>query len=449
MSRIQDVRGRVVYDSRGFPTVEVEVETGDGVFRAIVPSADDVGRHDAMELRDGDDKFLGRGVSKAVNNVNNDIAIAITGMDPTDQEGIDQALIDLDGSADGKKGRLGVNAILGTSMAICRAGAAKKGIPLYKHINNLAGNPRIVLPVPCFNLLAGGRGAGNNLALREICVLPTGASSFAEAMSMGVEIYHRLRKQIRAKFGASALHVADEGALAPTVKSGSDAMRLVKEAIEGAGLADSAQIAIDVAANDMWMPRVGKYNLGFRNMKPDNEAYYKTSEEMLRMYKEFAANYDVISIEDPFHSEDHDSFARMTAELSEMIQIVGDELLASNEQIIERAVENSECNGLLLKLNQVGTITEAIDANTKARNEGFGVMVSHRLGDTEDTFIAAFCAGLATGQIKAGAPCRSERLAKYNELLRIESDLGDSAQYAGEYWRDPWLLPTKKPSKYM
>eukprot|EP00171_Calliarthron_tuberculosum_P012434 IDg12434t1 len=184
-------------------------------------------------------------------------------------------------------------------------------------------------------------------------------------------------------------------------------------------------------------------------MKPDNEAYYKTPEEMLRMYKEFAATFDVISIEDPFHSEEYGLFAKMTTELTEMIQIMGDEFLASNPSIIERAVENSECNGLLLKLNQIGTVTEAIDANTRARNECFGVMVSHRLGDTEDTFISALCAGLATGQFKAGAPCRSERLAKYNELLRIESDLGDSAQYAGEYWRDPWLLPTKKPSKYM
>ncbi len=448
MSRIQDVRGRVVYDARGFPTVEVEVETSDGVFRAISPSADDVGKYDVVELRDGGEKFLGRGVEKAVNNVNNEIAVAITGMDPTDQEGIDQALNDLDGSDDGRKGRIGANAILGTSMAICRAGAAKKGIPLYKHINNLAGNPRIIVPVPCFNMLAGGRGAGNNLPLREICVLPTGANSFEEAMAIGVEIYQRLRKSVRGRFGSTALHVADEGSLAPNVKSCGDAMRLVKDAVEQAGHSEVCQLAVDVAANDMWLEGPRKYNMGFRNPKPDNEAHYRSAAEMTRMYKEFAATYDVISIEDPFHADDYENFAKMTAELGEMIQIVGDELLASNPDRIDRACEVGAMNAVCLKINQIGTVTEVIDAGVRARNEGLGVIVSHRLGDTEDTFIADLCAGMGTGQCKFGAPCRSERLAKYNELLRIEKELGEAAQYAGEYHRDPWEMPTKKTTKY-
>jgi len=431
------------------PTVEVEIETSDGLFRAIVPSADDAGKYDAKELRDTDSEvYLGRGVLKAVNNVNNEIAVAITGMDPTDQEGIDQALIDLDGSPDGSKGRLGANAILGTSMAIARAGAAKKDIPLYKHLNNLAGNPNIVLPVPFFNILAGGRAAGNNLPLREICILPTGATSFSEAMKMGVEIFHRLRKAIRIRFGSIGLHVADEGSLAPNVKSCGDALRLVKDAIVQSGFQNEVQLGVDVSANDMYLEAKDRYNMGFRNPKPNNEAHYRSHTEMTRMYKEFAATYDVVSIEDPFHADDIENWMKMNGELGEMIQIVGDDITASNPDRIDSAVENSCVNAVSLKINQIGTITEVIEANNRARNEGFGVIVSHRLGDTEDTFISDLTAALGNGQFKCGAPCRSERMAKYNQLLRIENELGDTAAYAGEYWRDPWLLPTKKASKY-
>lgn len=438
-----------MFDSRGDPTIEVEVETGDGLFRAIVPSSSSPGKREAHELRDGTAKFGGRGVSKAIDNVNNEIAVTITGMDPTDQEGIDQALIDLDGSDDNRKSRLGANAILGTSMAVCRAGAAKKDIPLYKHINNLAGNPTITLPVPFFNVINGGRHAGNQLAMQEFMVLPTGASSFSEAMEMGVEIYRCLKKIIKAKHGASATAVGDEGGYAPNIKSSEEALELIKEAIEQAGYSDVVQIGIDVAAGAFWNRARGKYNLGF---KAGSEGrLLKTADELSRLYKEFAANYNVISIEDPFHPEDYAAFTKMTNELNELIQIVGDDLLVSNPDFIDRAVENNECNALLLKLNQIGTVTEAIDANNRARNAGFGVIVSHRGGDSEDTFISDLCAGLGTGQIKAGAPCRSERVAKYNQLLRIESDLGDSVSFAGEYWRDPWNLPTlsRRKSDYM
>ena len=437
MSRIQDVKARQLFDSRGNPALEVEVETDDGKFRAMVPSGASTGAYEAHELRDGDKKmFNGKGVLKAINNVNNQIAVAVIGMDPTDQEGIDQALNDLDGQPD--KSRLGANAILGVSMAVTRAGAAKKGIPLYKHINNLAGNPPPMLPVPCFNVLNGGSHAGNDLAMQEFMVLPTGAETFKEAMQIGVEIYHKLKTVIQKKYGKSSTAVGDEGGFAPNIKDSEEALELIQTAISEAGYKDVVQIGMDVAASEFYHKDTGKYNLNFKGSS--RAANFKTADELLRMYKLFAANYGVISIEDPFDQDDFKSYENMTGELNELIQIVGDDLLATNPERIERAIETSACNGLLLKVNQIGTVTEAIEANNLSRNAGFGVMVSHRSGETEDAFIAALCAGLGTGQIKAGAPCRSERLAKYNELLRIEEEMGDQAVFAGEYWRDPWML---------
>lgn len=442
MSRIQDVKARQLFDSRGNPTVEVEVETEDGKFRAMVPSGASTGAYEAYEMRDGDQKFFsGKGVLKAIDNVNNEIAVAVIGMDPTDQEGIDQALIDLDGSDDSRKSRLGANAILGVSMAVARAGAAKKGIPLYKHINNLAGNPTPMLPVPCFNVLNGGSHAGNGLAMQEFMVLPTGAETFKEAMQIGVEIYHKLKGVIKDKYGQSATAVGDEGGFAPDIKDNEEALKLIQTAVKLSGHQELVQVGMDVAASEFYDKESGKYNLNFKDPsgKKDPEAM-KTADQLLRMYKIYAANYGVISIEDPFDQDDFESYAKMTGELNELIQIVGDDLLVTNPERIEMAIERYACNGLLLKLNQIGSVTEAIEANNLARNAGFGVMVSHRSGETEDAFIAALCAGLGTGQIKAGAPCRSERLAKYNELLRIEEEMGDNAVFAGEYWRDPWML---------
>ncbi|CDF33583.1 enolase [Chondrus crispus] len=403
----------------------------------MVPSGASTGAYEAHELRDGDKKmFNGKGVLKAINNVNNQIAVAVIGMDPTDQEGIDQALNDLDGQPD--KSRLGANAILGVSMAVTRAGAAKKGIPLYKHINNLAGNPPPMLPVPCFNVLNGGSHAGNDLAMQEFMVLPTGAETFKEAMQIGVEIYHKLKTVIQKKYGKSSTAVGDEGGFAPNIKDSEEALELIQTAVSEAGYKDVVQIGMDVAASEFYHKDTGKYNLNFKGSP--RAANFKTADELLRMYKLFAANYGVISIEDPFDQDDFKSYEKMTGELNELIQIVGDDLLVTNPERIERAIETSACNGLLLKVNQIGTVTEAIEANNLSRNAGFGVMVSHRSGETEDAFIAALCAGLGTGQIKAGAPCRSERLAKYNELLRIEEEMGDQAVFAGEYWRDPWML---------
>lgn len=453
MSRIQDVKARQVFDSRGNPTVEVEVETEDGSFRAMVPSGASTGIYEAHELRDGNLKlFGGKGVLKAVENVNQEIAVAVIGMDPTDQEGIDQALVDLDGSDDNSKKRLGANAILGVSMAVCRAGAAKKGIPLYKHINNLAGNPTIMLPVPCFNVLNGGSHAGNRLAMQEFMILPTGAQSFKEAMQIGVEVYQTLKIVIKNKYGMSATAVGDEGGFAPDIQENEEALKLIQTAVQKAGYEDVIQIGMDVAASEFFDKESGKYNLGFKNADAKKDSsLIKTSDELLRQYKLYAANYGVISIEDPFDQDDFDTYTKMTNELGELIQIVGDDLLATNPERIEKAIELNACNALLLKVNQIGTVSEAISADSLARNAGFGVMVSHRSGETEDTFIASLCAGLGTGQMKAGAPCRSERVAKYNELLRIEEELSDSAVYAGEYWRDPWMMTpvARQPSSYL
>lgn len=450
MSRIQDVKARQLFDSRGNPTIEVEVQTDDGSFRAMVPSGASTGAYEAHELRDADiARFNGKGVLKAIDNVNNDIAVAVTGMDPTDQEGIDQAMIDLDGSEDNRKGRLGANAILGVSMAVTRAGAAKKGIPLYKHINNLAGNPPLMLPVPAFNVLNGGSHAGNGLAMQEFMVLPTGAETFKEAMQIGVEIYHKLKDVIKEKYGKAATAVGDEGGFAPDIQDNDEALKLIQTAVKKAGYEELVQIGMDVAASEFYHKQSKKYNLDFKKKSITEGARMRTAADLLHMYKQYAATYGVISIEDPFDQDDFDTHSKMTNELGELIQIVGDDLLVTNPDRIDIAIQQNACNALLLKLNQIGTVTEAIEANNLARNAGFGVMVSHRSGETEDSFIASLCAGLGTGQIKAGAPCRSERLAKYNELLRIEEDMGDSAVFAGEYWRDPWMLqPSNRRSNY-
>ncbi|CAN8065794.1 unnamed protein product [Agarophyton chilense] len=451
MSRIKDVRGRQLFDSLGNPTLEVEVETDDGCFRAIVPSGSCNGPNEAHELRDGDESVLcGKGVSKAIKNVNNELAVAVIGMDPTDQEGIDQALIDCDGSDDGSKSRLGANSILGVSMAVSRAGAAKKGIPLYKHLNNLAGNPNIILPVPCFNMLSGGSRAGNGLSIQEFMIMPTGAESFKHAMRIGVEIYHKLKQMVAEQYGKGATAVDEEGGFAPDMDENEEAFKLLKKAIEETGYDDLVQIGVDVAASDFYDKPSGKYNLDFKQTEKETAAgKMKTANDMLRMYKVYAANYGVISIEDPFYKDDFAPYGKITGELGELIQIIGDEFLTTNLERLENAIEQSTCNALLLKLNQIGTVTEAIEANNLARNAGFGVMVSHRVGETEDPFIAALCAGLGTGQIKAGAPCRSERLAKYNELIRIEEDLGDCAAFAGDYWRDPWMMENSRNPAYM
>jgi enolase len=450
MSRIQGVRARQVLDSRGCPTVEVEVDTSDGRYSAIVPSSISPGPYDARELRDGDKKlYEGKSVLKAVESINAEIQEAIIGMDPTDQEGIDQALIALDGSENGKKERLGANAIAGVSMAVCRAGAAKKGIPLYKHINSLAGSPTILVPVPSFSMINGGHFAGNGLVMREFCIMPTGAESFAEALQIGVEVYQTVRHVLTKTFGQEATSVGDEGGFVPAIKDNEEALKFITEAVKAAGYEDHVQIALGVSAGHFYVPEEHKYDLAYkRRGGPTAPGGVHMSEaEMLRMYKLFAANFGVVSIEDPFQHEDAGSYSKMTGELGEVVQIVGADFLCGDHGRVEMAIEQNACNAIELKINQVGTVSEVIAANNLARNAGMGVVVGHQIGDSEDAFIADLAVGLGTGQIKAGAPCRSERIAKYNQLLRIEQDLGAEASFAGDYWRDPWMMTPVRGKK--
>lgn len=434
MATITAVHARQIFDSRGNPTVEVDVTTEKGLFRAAVPSGASTGIYEAIELRDGDkSKWLGKGVTKAVKNVNEVIAPKIIGKDVTKQEELDNLLLEIDGTEN--KGNLGANAILGVSMAVCKAGAAVKGVPLYRHIADLAGKKEAVtLPVPAFNIINGGSHAGNKLAMQEFMILPVGASSFTEAMRMGVEVYHNLKNVIKEKYGQDATNVGDEGGFAPNIQGNDEGLELCKVAIERAGYTGKVKLGMDVAASEFY--KEGKYDLDFKNPSSD-ASQHKTGAELAELYASFTRNYPVISIEDPFDQDDWESYTKLTEALGKDVQIVGDDLLVTNPKRIETALEKKACNALLLKVNQIGSVTEAIKACLVSQAAGWGVMVSHRSGETEDTFIADLVVGLGTGQIKTGAPCRSERLAKYNQLLRIEEELGASAKYAGEGFRNP------------
>ncbi|KAH9576278.1 hypothetical protein CY35_01G153800 [Sphagnum magellanicum] len=427
---ITKMKARQIVDSRGNPTVEVDLYTSKGMFRSAVPSGASTGIHEAVELRDGDKAFyMGKGVLKAVGNVNDKIAPALIGMDPTQQAKIDKVMLELDKTDN--KGNLGANAILAVSMAACKAGASEKGIPLYQHIAELSGNTKLVLPVPAFNIINGGSHAGNKLAMQEFMILPTGAATFAEALQMGAEVYHNLKIVIKGKYGIDACNVGDEGGFAPNISSNKEGLDLVKEAIEKAGYTGKIKIGMDVAASEFYTADK-KYDLDFKT--PNNSgAEVKTGDEMIEMYKSFCKDYPIISIEDPFEQDDWDHTKKLT-DLN-ICQVVGDDLLVTNPKRVAKAIETKTCNALLLKVNQIGTVTESIEAVNMSKKANWGVMASHRSGETEDSFIADLAVGLATGQIKTGAPCRSERLAKYNQLLRIEEELGPKAIYAGENWR--------------
>ncbi|KAG2188352.1 hypothetical protein INT44_001105, partial [Umbelopsis vinacea] len=440
MSTVTKVHARQIFDSRGNPTVEVEVTTSKGVFRADVPSGASTGIHEALELRDGvKGDYLGKGVLKAVENINKSIAPALieSKIAVTDQKAIDEFLLKLDGTEN--KNKLGANAILGVSLAVAKAGAGDKGIPLYAHIADLSNSKRpFVLPVPAFNVINGGSHAGNKLAFQEFMILPTGASSFTEAMKIGSETYHALKSVIKKKYGLDATNVGDEGGFAPNIQEAKEGLDLLVAAIEAAGYTGKVKIAMDVAASEFY--KDGKYDLDFKNPNSDPAAYL-TGEQLADVYKSFADKYPsmyslsliVVSIEDAFDQDDWENWThlRTTSEF----QLVGDDLTVTNPKRIATAIEKNACNALLLKVNQIGTLTESIQAAKDSQDAGWGVMVSHRSGETEDTTIADIVVGLRTGQIKTGAPCRSERLAKYNQLLRIEEELGDSAIYAGENFR--------------
>lgn len=433
MANVTKVHAREIFDSRGNPTVEVEVTTAKGMFRAAVPSGASTGIYEALELRDKDaSKFLGKGVSKAVENVNKVIGPALIEkkLDVTDQEGIDNLMLQIDGTEN--KAKLGANAILGVSLAVCKAGAAHKGVPLYRYISELAGHKTVILPVPAFNVINGGSHAGNKLAMQEFMLLPTGASSFREAMRMGSEIYQNLKKVVKEKYGIDATNVGDEGGFAPNIQENREGLELLKVAIEKAGYTGKIEIGMDVAASEFH--KDGKYDLDFKN-KDSDPSKWVSSDQLRDIYLDFIKNYPVVSIEDAFDQDHWDAWSDLTSKVS--IQIVGDDLTVTNPKRIKTAVDKKACNCLLLKVNQIGSVTESIQACKLAQSNGWGVMVSHRSGETEDTFIADLVVGLCTGQIKTGAPCRSERLAKYNQLLRIEEELGADAKFAGKNFRHP------------
>ncbi|GER45396.1 enolase [Striga asiatica] len=397
MATIKSVHARQIFDSRGNPTVEVDVHTSNGICaRAAVPSGASTGIYEALELRDGGSDYLGKGVSKAVSNVNTIIGPALVGKDPTDQIAIDNFMVQqLDGTQNEWgwcKQKLGANAILAVSLAVCKAGAAILNIPLYKHIANLAGNKKLVLPVPAFNVINGGSHAGNKLAMQaclfclgcEFMILPVGASSFKEAMKMGVEAV------IKKKYGQDATNVGDEGGFAPNIQENKEGLELLKTAIAKAGY-------------------TGKNNDGSQKISGD---------KLKDLYKSFVSEYPIVSIEDPFDQDDWEHYAKLTAEIGAQVQIVGDDLLVTNPKRVEKAINEKTCNALLLKVNQIGSVTESIEAVRMSKRAGWGVMASHRSGETEDTFIADLSVGLAT-------------------LLRIEEELGAEAVYAGASFRTP------------
>jgi len=430
---IQKVLARQIYDSRGNPTVEVDLVTAKGLFRAAVPSGASTGIYEALELRDNDKAIHhGKGVLKAVSNINDTIVPALLpkGFNVTQQKEIDEFLLALDGTEN--KSKFGANAILGVSLAVCKAGAAEKGVSLYKHIADLAGNTNIVLPVPAFNVINGGSHAGNKLAMQEFMILPTGATSFKEAMRIGSEVYHHLKKVIKDKFGLDATSVGDEGGFAPNILNNKDALDLIKVAIEAGGYTGKVEIGMDVAASEFH--KEGLYDLDFKNPQSDKSQWLHP-DKLADLYREFVKDFPIVSIEDPFDQDHWDAWSAFTASTS--IQIVGDDLTVTNPKRIQTAVEKKSCNCLLLKVNQIGSVTESIQAHLLAKANGWGTMVSHRSGETEDSFIADLVVGLSTGQIKTGAPCRSERLSKYNQILRIEEELGAAAKFAGKNFRHP------------
>jgi len=441
MATIKAVKARSIFDSRGNPTVEVDIHLSDGYLsRAAVPSGASTGVYEALELRDGGKDYMGKGVSKAVGNVNKIIGPALIGKDPVDQTGIDNFMVqELDGTQNQWgwcKQKLGANAILAVSLAVCKAGAHVKKIPLYQHIANIAGNKTLVMPVPAFNVINGGSHAGNKLAMQEFMILPVGASSFREAMQMGSEVYHHLKAVIKKKYGQDATNVGDEGGFAPNIQENKEGLELLKIAIEKAGYTGKVVIGMDVAASEFYTEKDQKYDLNFKE-ENNNGSQKISGSELIKLYESFIEDYPIVSIEDPFDQDDWAHYAQFTATIGEKVQIVGDDLLVTNPKRVGKAINEKSCNALLLKVNQIGSVTESIEAVKMSKRAGWGVMTSHRSGETEDTFIADLAVGLSTGQIKTGAPCRSERLAKYNQLLRIEEELGSAAVYAGASFRQP------------
>ncbi len=424
MPSIIDVYAREVLDSRGNPTVEVEVTTESGAFgRAMVPSGASTGEREALELRDGDkSRYLGKGTTKAVSNVNDIIADAVIGMDVTDQCAIDKVMIELDGTKD--KSRLGANAILGVSMACARAAADYYDIPLYKYFGGFNGK---VLPVPMMNVLNGGSHADSTVDFQEYMIFPVGAKSIKEALRMGAETFHNLRKVLKAR--GYNTNVGDEGGFAPSCKDGNEEpLELIVEAIKAAGYVPGEDIciAMDVAASEFHNHETGLYEL-----KKSGQGN-KTTDEMIEMYAQWVEKYPIISIEDGLGERDWDGWKKLTDRLGDHIQLVGDDLFVTNPSILKEGIEKGIANAILIKVNQIGTLTETFDAIEMAKEAGYTCVVSHRSGETEDTTIADIAVGLNAGQIKTGSMSRTDRICKYNQLMRIEDELGPVAQYLGK-----------------
>ncbi|CAN0088487.1 unnamed protein product [Ectocarpus fasciculatus] len=435
---IKNVFAREIIDSRGNPTVEVDVKTDNGLFRASVPSGASTGVHEACELRDGGSRYLGKGVQKACRNINEILGPGLLGMDETQQEEIDRWMLRADGTSN--KANMGANAILGVSLAVARAGAAKRGVPLYRHFADLAGNNKeLVMPVPSFNVINGGSHAGNALEFQEFMILPTGAGSFKESMQIGAEIYHTLKDVTKKRYGKDAVNVGDEGGFAPPIQSNKEGIELLMNAIDKSGHSDKVVLGIDVASSEFYDGE--KYDLIKKSRKLGSIEPKLSGEEMAKFYKDLCSQFPIKSIEDPFDQDDWESWVRLTKEIGRDVQIIGDDLTVTNPQRIETAANLRACNGLLLKVNQIGSVTESIDAVKLSKHNGWGVMASHRSGETEDNYIADLAVGLCAGQIKTGAPCRSERLSKYNQLLRIEEEIGGKQpMYAGKAFRKPiWM----------
>ena len=416
MADIIHVMAREILDSRGNPTVEAEVFLDDGA-RGVagVPSGASTGVHEAHELRDGGDRYLGKGVLKAVENVNEEIADELAGFEADDQRLIDQALIKLDGTDN--KSRLGANAILGVSIAAAKAAAESAGLPLYRYV----GGPNAhVLPVPMMNILNGGSHADSGVDVQEFMIAPIGAESFSEALRQGAEVYHALKNVIKDKGLSTGL--GDEGGFAPSVESTKAALDLIVDAIKKAGLkpGEDIALALDVASSEFF--KDGKYHF---------EGGEHTAEEMAKVYEDLVANYPIVSIEDPLQEDDWEGYTKLTEALGEKVQIVGDDFFVTNPARLQEGIDKKAANALLVKVNQIGTLTETFDAVELAHRNGYRTMMSHRSGETEDTTIADLAVALNCGQIKTGAPARSERVAKYNQLLRIEQELSDAAVYAG------------------
>ena len=416
MADIMHIFAREILDSRGNPTVEVEALLADGSHgRAGVPSGASTGEHEAHELRDGDERYAGKGVLKAVENVNETIADELAGIEADDQRIVDTLMLELDGTDNKKK--LGANALLGVSMAVAKAAADSAALPLYRYI----GGPNAhVLPVPMMNILNGGAHADSGVDVQEFMIAPIGAETFTEALRMGAEVYHALKSVLKSKDLSTGL--GDEGGFAPSVGSTKEALDLIVEAIEKAGykLGDDVALALDVASSEFFED--GAYNF---------EGGRHTPEEMIKIYADLVEQYPIVSIEDPLDENDWDGYVTLTEQLGDKVQIVGDDFFVTNPKRLAEGIEKGAANALLVKVNQIGTLTETFDAVELAHRNGYRTMMSHRSGETEDTTIADLAVALSCGQIKTGAPARSERVAKYNRLLRIEEELGPAAEYAG------------------